>query len=180
MSILPTIILHFGCFLLVSSSGSWISVTGFQKPSSMPVLRPRYSEHCHHNTRFILLCKEQKGGSSSSSSSNENETHNLGTTKINDESKLLQRPQQKTEKKSWDEMLDQQFFDPSKVTENDSLPVRWFAKLVKNDYNVAETIFAGTFIFVLVVVSQELLRMQLYGMDGYVPFQGGVRPGQLF
>lgn len=82
--------------------------------------------------------------------------------------------------KSLDELLDQSFFDPDKVTEDDPAPLRWFADLVKNDYATAETLFAGLVFVVLVVVSQELLRVQMFGLDGYVPFQAGVKPGQLF
>ena len=83
-------------------------------------------------------------------------------------------------RKSLDELLDQSFFDPDRVSDEDPLPVRWFADLVKNDYPAAETLFAGLLLVILVVVSQELLRIQLYGLDGYVPFQAGVKPGQLF
>ena len=82
--------------------------------------------------------------------------------------------------KSLDELLDQSFFDPDKVAEDDPAPLRWFADLVKNDYATAETLFAGFIFVVLVVVSQELLRVQMFGLDGYVPFQAGVKPGQLF
>lgn len=85
----------------------------------------------------------------------------------------------KPEEKSIDELLDEPFFDPDQVMDDDPLPVRWFANLVKNDYNTAEALFAGFFFVVLVIFSQELLRMQLYG-DNYVPFQAGVKPGQLF
>jgi hypothetical protein len=80
---------------------------------------------------------------------------------------------------SFDDMLDKPFFEPEQVTEDDPLPVRWFADLVKNDYNTAEALYAGVIFVIMVIISQELLRMQLYG-DGYVPFQAGVRPGQLF
>ena len=78
-----------------------------------------------------------------------------------------------------DEFLDKQIFDPEAVTEDDPAPIQWFANLVKNDYATAEVLYAGAMFVVLVVFSQELLRMQLYG-DGYVPFQAGVKPGQLF
>jgi hypothetical protein len=56
-----------------------------------------------------------------------------------------------------------------------------FAKLVKQDYELAETLFVGTFFVVLIIITQELLRMQLYG-DTYIPFMGGdgVRGGKLF
>jgi hypothetical protein len=78
-----------------------------------------------------------------------------------------------------DELLDSPFFDPDAVTKDDPAPIRWFADLVKNDYAAAETLYAGALFVALVVLSQELLRMQIYG-EGYVPFQAGVKPGQLF
>ena len=81
--------------------------------------------------------------------------------------------------KTLDELLDSPFFDPDQVTDKDSRLVRWFADLVKNDYNTAEALYVGVIFVVMVIVSQELLRMQLYG-DNYVPFQAGIKPGQLF
>ena len=83
------------------------------------------------------------------------------------------------EMQSIDDFLDRPFFDPDAVTEDDPQPIRWFADLVKNDYAAAETLYAGAIFVVMVIVSQELLRMQIYG-DGYIPFQAGVKPGQLF
>jgi hypothetical protein len=78
-----------------------------------------------------------------------------------------------------DDFLDKPFFDPDAVKDDDPAAIRWFANLVKNDYATAEALYSGVLLLVLVVLSQELLRMQLYG-DGYVPFQAGVKPGQLF
>lgn len=66
------------------------------------------------------------------------------------------------------EFLDSQFFDPEQVPEGS--PLRWFADLVKNDYATAEALYASLFIAGMVVISQELVRMQMYG-DQYVPFQ---------
>lgn len=48
----------------------------------------------------------------------------------------------------------------------------WFATLVTSDYELAETLYAGLFLSFMVLVSQELFRMQLYG-DRYVPFHRG-------
>ena len=76
-----------------------------------------------------------------------------------------------------DTFLDKAFFDPSKVQEDSTL--RGFANLVENDYETAEILFAGSFFVVLLVITQELLRMQLYG-DSYVPFLHGVGKGSLF
>ncbi len=72
-----------------------------------------------------------------------------------------------------DSFLDKPFFDP----ENPNNDENWFANLVKNDYNTAEALYVGAFLTVMVIVSQELLRMVKYG-DMYVPF--GVGGGQLF
>jgi hypothetical protein len=76
-----------------------------------------------------------------------------------------------------DTFLDKAFFEPSKVQEDS--PLRGFANLVENDYETAEILFAGSFFVVLLVITQELLRMQLYG-DSYVPFLHGGGKGTLF
>mmetsp|Transcript_32800 Transcript_32800/g.48591 ORF Transcript_32800/g.48591 Transcript_32800/m.48591 type:complete len:95 (+) Transcript_32800:30-314(+) len=65
------------------------------------------------------------------------------------------------------------FFDLSQVNNQSNPVLQWFAKLVQEDYVTAEALYASTFIFVLVIASQELLRMQMYGMDHYVPFARG-------
>lgn len=67
-----------------------------------------------------------------------------------------------------DDLLDRQFFDPKEVPEGS--PLKWFANLVENDYATAEALYASFFIAGMVIVSQELVRMQYYG-DNYVPFQ---------
>lgn len=69
--------------------------------------------------------------------------------------------------------LDKPIFDPN----NPSNEENWFANMVKNDYESAEALYVGAFFFVMVVVSQELLRMVKYG-DLYVPFGSG--GGKLF
>ena len=97
-----------------------------------------------------------------------------------------------------DKFLDTQFFDPDKVlAQNEEQEVigtdleengteenretnlsnrnpiaLWFAKLVKNDYETAEALYAASFISFMVILGQELLRYQLNG-DNYVPFQRG-------
>ena len=57
-------------------------------------------------------------------------------------------------------------------------PIVWFAKLVKNDYETAEAFYAAGFISILVILTQEMLRMVKYG-DAYVPFSR-VAGGSLF
>jgi hypothetical protein len=73
--------------------------------------------------------------------------------------------------------LDKAFFYPSKVREDS--PLRGFANLVENDYETAEILYAGSFFVVLLVITQELLRMQMFG-DSYVPFLQGGGKGALF
>lgn len=83
-----------------------------------------------------------------------------------------------------DEFLDRPFFDPNAyndVDEKDTSFMAKFARLVKSDYELAETLYVSLVFVVLVIVSQELLRMQLNG-DAYIPFgtNGGVGAGKLF
>jgi len=81
-----------------------------------------------------------------------------------------------------DSFLDTQFFDPDQVIESSSSsspsneqeeesnnPMVWFANLVKNDYESAEALYAAGFISILVILTQEALRMVKYG-DAYIPF----------
>jgi len=82
---------------------------------------------------------------------------------------------------SWDDMLDQSFFNPDDYQDDDTSFLGRLASFVKSDYELAETIYVGLIFVVLVIASQEVLRMQLYG-DQYVPFQSGPNAwnGRLF
>jgi hypothetical protein len=98
----------------------------------------------------------------------------------------LQRPTNKEEDNdSFQEKLDNLFFDPDQVLKDNDEgqpqnPISlWFANLIKNDYELAESFFAAAFISTMVIISQELLRMQMYG-DHYIPFSKGSSPGSLF
>jgi hypothetical protein len=66
---------------------------------------------------------------------------------------------------SLDEFLDQPFWDPTTVDENDKSLIGWFARLVQQDYELAETLFVGSYFVILVIVTQEVLRFQLHGGD---------------
>ena len=86
------------------------------------------------------------------------------------------------ERRSLDEFLDQSFFDPEKYQEDDLSVWGRLATFIKSDDELAETIYVGIIFVVLVIISQELLRMQIYG-DQYTPFKsiGGLaRNGKLF
>ncbi len=91
--------------------------------------------------------------------------------------------------------LDTPFFDPDQILEGNELdnegvtdvsnnkdrnnnPIVWFAKLVKNDYETAEALYAAGFISILVIFTQELLRIVKYG-DAYIPFTK-IGSGSLF
>ncbi|KAG7367538.1 hypothetical protein IV203_030209 [Nitzschia inconspicua] len=82
-----------------------------------------------------------------------------------------------------DDFLDRPFFDPAKFDDSDDSFLGKFARLVKSDYELAETLYVGCLFVVLIIVTQEALRMQLYG-DSYVPFlrgsSGVLRGGKLF
>ncbi|KAL7576751.1 hypothetical protein ACA910_005666 [Epithemia clementina (nom. ined.)] len=84
-----------------------------------------------------------------------------------------------------DDWMDRPFFRPEEHLDNDQAPplLQWFAKLVEQDYDTAEALFASLFIAILVIVTQELLRIQMFG-DHYIPFSsrggGGGGGGNLF
>jgi hypothetical protein len=80
------------------------------------------------------------------------------------------------EESEFDKMLDRQFFEPNEVGEES--PFKWFADLVENDYDTAESLYAGGFLVFMVIVSQELFRMQIHG-SSYVPFHSGGGAGGL-
>ena len=88
-----------------------------------------------------------------------------------------------TEKNDFDmdEFLDTPFFDPDRVLEDEtSNPwLKRLASFVVNDYERAEAVLTGAFFVLLIIVAQEVLRMQLYG-ENYEPFARSVQPGSLF
>ena len=70
------------------------------------------------------------------------------------------------------EFLDTPFFDPDEVLEDENETNPWLKKLarfVKEDYDTFEALYVGAIFVILVILSQELLRMSIYG-DKYVPF----------
>ena len=78
-----------------------------------------------------------------------------------------------------DTFLDTPFFDPEAVDENTPYWLRSLAVFVRKDYATAELVLSGSFIALMILASQELVRMQLYG-DQYEAFRGGVPNGGLF
>jgi len=131
------------------------------------ILVPSSSRKQQARTPFGLLQNSLNNNDDDDDNNNSN-----GNTKYKNKEK-------DEDKTTLDDLLDKPFFFPDQVQENDPLPVRWFANLVQNDYNLAEGLYVGLIFLVMVVVSQELLRMEIYGAN-YVPFQAGVKPGQLF
>uniref|UniRef100_A0A7S3L595 Uncharacterized protein n=1 Tax=Amphora coffeiformis TaxID=265554 RepID=A0A7S3L595_9STRA len=75
-----------------------------------------------------------------------------------------------------EKFLDTEWFNPKDVKEGS--PLKWFADLVENDYATAEALYTSFFIAFMVLITQELVRMQVYGVN-YVPFQK-LRDGSLF
>jgi hypothetical protein len=83
----------------------------------------------------------------------------------------------------WDTFLDTPFFDPATILQNPDQyhPIlQQIALWVQNDYEFVEAIVTGIFFIILIVITQELLRIQIYGFENYVPFTKGVNPGSLF
>jgi hypothetical protein len=81
----------------------------------------------------------------------------------------------------FDAFLDRPFFDPAVFDEGDESFLGKFANLVKTDYELAETLYVGVLFVILIIATQEVLRIQLYG-DAYSPFArgGGGAGGKLF
>ena len=127
----------------------------------------------------LLQSKNEDDYNNNSSEENENETNpkngKSNALSINDQINVF---------------LDTPFFYPDEIIEVEEYnevknqkkannPILlWFAQLVKNDYQTAETFYAAGFISVLVIFTQELLRMVRYG-DAYIPFTK-IRNGSLF
>jgi hypothetical protein len=80
-----------------------------------------------------------------------------------------------------DKFLDTPFFEPDKVLkdENSNPVLKKFAAFVLGDYEFAEALLTGIFFVVLIIITQEALRMQVNGAN-YVPFTKGSIPGSLF
>jgi hypothetical protein len=80
-----------------------------------------------------------------------------------------------------DAFLDKPFFEPDKVLkdENSNPLLKKFAAFVLGDYEFAEALLTGIFFVVLIIITQEALRMQINGAN-YVPFTKGTIPGSLF
>lgn len=94
-----------------------------------------------------------------------------------------EKTEEETKKGSFDmdEFLDTPFFDPDKVLkdQNSNPLLKKFAAFVQGDYEFAEAVLTGIFFVVLIIITQELLRLQLNGAN-YVPFTRGAIPGSLF
>ena len=82
----------------------------------------------------------------------------------------------------WDAFLDTPFFDPNLILNdpNSNPLLKRFASWVQDDYEAVEVIVTATLFLCLIVVAQELLRIQIYGLETYVPFTKGILPGNLF
>ena len=82
----------------------------------------------------------------------------------------------------WDTFLDTPFFDPNIILKdpNSNSLLKRFASWVQEDYETVEIIATATLFIFLIVVSQELLRVQIYGFENYIPFTKGILPGSLF
>jgi hypothetical protein len=91
-------------------------------------------------------------------------------------------PEPPKEAFDWDLFLDTPFFDPDQVVKDPNSPplLRRIAAWVQEDYATAELTATGVLFVVLIIASQELLRIQMYGLENYVPFTKSVLPGNLF
>ena len=155
-SIIWTVFL-FWWTLVIMPSNSFLVV-------STPIHRHR------RRTLHSYLAANRNDRNHDESNHNHNHNHNQPDRDVDNKKKT----------KSVDDFLDTPFFDPNQVDEDDDTsPMGWFAKLVKTDYELAETLYVGIILFILLVLSQEILRVYMYG-DNYVPFMRGGASGKLF
>jgi hypothetical protein len=100
----------------------------------------------------------------------------------NDDERPEEEEEQKRDVFDWDLFLDTPFFDPDQVVNDPNSPplLKGIAAWVQKDYATAELILTGVLFVLLIIASQELLRIQMYGVENYVPFTKGVLPGNLF
>eukprot|EP00594_Rhizosolenia_setigera_P010713 CAMPEP_0178958446 /NCGR_PEP_ID=MMETSP0789-20121207/11629_1 /TAXON_ID=3005 /ORGANISM="Rhizosolenia setigera, Strain CCMP 1694" /LENGTH=183 /DNA_ID=CAMNT_0020641117 /DNA_START=47 /DNA_END=598 /DNA_ORIENTATION=+ len=132
--------------------------------------------HVHHpNTK--------KSSTSIILYSNNNSNNNNDDRNENNRSKL-------SLEEKINDFLDRPFFDPEKILEEEendgesassssSFIGKWktkFALFVTSDYETAEALYVGLYLTLMVIGTQELLRMQMYG-DNYVPFVRGGKFG---
>jgi hypothetical protein len=84
----------------------------------------------------------------------------------------------------WDTFLDTPFFDPNKILNdhpnNTNRIQRQLALWVQKDYHTMELICTGLYCIVLIIITQELLRIHIYGIENYIPFTKGIPSGHLF
>jgi hypothetical protein len=149
----------YRCFILAPLLGfysvaAWIPPTSVATARSKPTPTP--SRSCNHAAQQLY-----------SNLSNENDEG--------------EKEASKKGSFDMDEFLDTPFFDPDKVLKdaNSNPLLKKFAAFVQQDYEFAEVVLTGLFFVVLIIITQELLRMQLNGAN-YVPFTGGSIPGSLF
>ena len=137
--------------------------------ASRTMQRVRCSSTCWRKSRARLYVANKNRG-------DEEEEKTTDETFVEKE-----RTSTKNESFDLEEFLDKQFFDPEKVLEDESSPL-WlqrFASFVVDDYEKAEVVLAGALIAILIIVAQEVLRLQLYG-ENYEPFRAGIQSGRLF
>lgn len=111
---------------------------------------------------------------------NNNEIQGTVLPNKNTNNPVVESPHQKLT--SLDDFLDQPFFDPDQVLadKESNWWSRRLALFVQQDYETAELWIAGVWFGILIVVTQELLRLQMAGWDQYVPFAtNGRGPGSL-
>eukprot|EP00751_Fragilariopsis_kerguelensis_P031398 CAMPEP_0170912460 /NCGR_PEP_ID=MMETSP0735-20130129/4355_1 /TAXON_ID=186038 /ORGANISM="Fragilariopsis kerguelensis, Strain L26-C5" /LENGTH=336 /DNA_ID=CAMNT_0011309661 /DNA_START=119 /DNA_END=1129 /DNA_ORIENTATION=- len=77
----------------------------------------------------------------------------------------MKRPVEPTDptlKDRVDALFDQPFFDPNQYDDDDTSLIGKLASLVKSDPDLMKGLFAGVYFLILVVIAQDLLRVQMY------------------
>lgn len=123
---------------------------------------------CRTSRSFALATADEKNENIPAPLDAEQDT--LKATPSPNSPQQIQKQETSNESFDFDTFLDTPFFDPN----DENLPpfLQPLANFVRQDYPTAELVMSGTFIAFMIVVSQEMVRMQLYG-DRYIPFSAG-------
>jgi hypothetical protein len=149
-----------------------VSPNTCSRSKSSAIASPRLARSTSKRVHFRLRSKakpEEEEQADDASDGDDNDKDHYSA-----KSSQQQQPEQNDSRsleEKMDHFLNQQFFTPSKVDQNSSPLLKWFANLVERDYETAEALYASLIIVLLVIVSQELLRIQISGgLEHYVPF----------
>jgi hypothetical protein len=183
-------------FITFHNKEHTIVITRGEKPKRKYFLNDRYQRQHHSRRRLIpfdsydwLWSLYVRNDDTNDDDRHDNALYNkmiqqtnntvrITTTKINN------RENNKNKNDfDWDTFLDTPYFDPNSILNdpnNTNSIQQQLALWVQDDYHTIELILTGIYCILLIIITQELLRIQIYGIENYIPFTKGSASGHLF